>query len=111
MISIEQKTDYWIIGALQRLVQVGLLRNFKIKREISLEENHVDWNELDKNFMSWANQTVFLKTAQDHLTEIHPFLQEVLLNNLVAFSNPNLRYQMMQLAYENLFMGYQNERA
>lgn len=105
MISTEQKTEFWMIGALQRLVRAGMLRNFTIKREITLEENHVDWNELDKEFFSWADQDVFIKAAQDHLCGLHPLSQKIILDQLAAFANPNLRYQMMKLAYENLFMG------
>ena len=102
MITTEQKTEYWMIGALQRFVQCGIIQKFKIKRESLLEEDRVDWWELDATFMSWADQQVFVQTASEYLDGLNVYDKTIMAQYLVAFTNHNTRYQMLKQAYARL---------
>lgn len=104
--TTEQKTEYWILGAIQRFRFLGIIRGTLFDNKLSTLPENLDWWELDGTREEWCDSDILKRKMNEFFDELYPVEKAILTNNLACFFiGGQVRDQFMRSAFSNLYAG------
>jgi hypothetical protein len=99
-----QKTEYWILGAIQRFKFLGIIKGTLFDNKLSTLPEDLDWWELDDTRKEWCDSDIFKRKMNEIIDELYPMEKVIFINNLACFFNGGeMRDQFMRSAFSNLY--------
>jgi hypothetical protein len=104
--TTDQKTEYWILGTLQRLVYLGYIRKGIFDSLLRNMPEDLDWWELDETRKEWADPDILRKKLYEVLDSFN-FTERVLLTEMIGcfFMGGEHRNNILSSLLSNLYAG------
>jgi hypothetical protein len=101
-----QKTEYWILGVIQRFKFLGIIKGTFFDDKLSTLPENLDWWELDGTREEWCDSDIFKRKMNEFFNQLYPIEKVIMINNLgYFFIGGEVRTQFMRSAFSNLFDG------
>jgi len=106
MIDTEQKTKFWLLGAIVRLSDMGRIPGgVSMPQELYNELEKVDWWELDNDRLYWHNDYIFDELIGSLLYELPAQYKAMIALDIIVFFNGTTRHKFVCGCYNSLVLG------
>ena len=104
--TTEQKTEYWILGVIQRFRFLGIIKGTLFDNKLSTLPEDLDWWECDSTREEWCDSDIFKRKMNEFFDELHPIEKRFLIHYLACFFiGGDTRNEFMKSAFSNLYPG------